>query len=70
MSRPARFASVILYWNLAGVLWGVFVKATGSGAGSGNRWSRYVGEMVGTGQNANRSRGLVQASPPADAIDS
>jgi len=34
----ARFAWATLYFNVAVVLWGAFVRATGSGAGCGNRW--------------------------------
>jgi heme a synthase len=34
----AHFAWATLYFNVAVVLWGAFVRATGSGAGCGNKW--------------------------------
>ena len=34
----ARYAWAVLAYNLAVVLWGAFVRATGSGAGCGNHW--------------------------------
>jgi heme A synthase len=34
----ARFAWCVLAYNLAVVLWGAYVRATGSGAGCGNHW--------------------------------
>ena len=37
-SSVARFAWATLCFNVAVVLWGAFVRATGSGAGCGNRW--------------------------------
>ena len=37
-ARFARFAWFVLVFNLAVVLWGAYVRATGSGAGCGNRW--------------------------------
>jgi heme A synthase len=36
--RFAIFAWAVLAYNLAVVLWGAFVRATGSGAGCGNHW--------------------------------
>jgi len=38
--RPAfaRFAWSVVAYNLAVVLWGAYVRATGSGAGCGNHW--------------------------------
>ena len=38
--RPgfARFAWFVLWYNIAVVLWGAYVRATGSGAGCGNHW--------------------------------
>ena len=35
MTRLARFAWLVLGWNVAVILWGAFVRATGSGAGCG-----------------------------------
>src|SRR5579884_3755574 len=34
----ARFAWCVLAYNIAVVLWGAYVRATGSGAGCGNHW--------------------------------
>lgn len=36
--RFARFAWGVLGYNVAVVLWGAYVRATGSGAGCGNHW--------------------------------
>ena len=51
MSLIARFAWTALYWNVAVVLWGAYVRATGSGAGCGNRWPLCDGEVVGASAN-------------------
>jgi cytochrome c oxidase assembly protein subunit 15 len=47
MSQVARFAWTALYWNVAVVLWGAYVRATGSGAGCGNRWPLCDGDLAG-----------------------
>ena len=47
ISHVARFAWAALYWNVAVILWGAYVRATGSGAGCGNRWPLCDGEVVG-----------------------
>jgi heme a synthase len=47
ISHVARFAWTALYWNVAVVLWGAYVRATGSGAGCGNRWPLCDGNIVG-----------------------
>ena len=53
MSHPVadarRFSQVawgVLAYNMLVVLWGAFVRATGSGAGCGNRWPLCNGAMV------------------------
>lgn len=46
MSRLARFAWVTLGWSLVVILWGAFVRATGSGAGCGAHWPLCNGEVV------------------------
>jgi len=51
MSPVARFAWTALYWNVAVILWGAYVRATGSGAGCGNRWPLCNGALVGAGAN-------------------
>jgi cytochrome c oxidase assembly protein subunit 15 len=49
MLHIARFAWATLYWNVAVVLWGAYVRATGSGAGCGNRWPLCDGDLLGAG---------------------
>jgi heme a synthase len=51
MSQVARFAWTALYWNVAVILWGAYVRATGSGAGCGNRWPLCDGDVVGASAN-------------------
>jgi len=51
-SRVACFAWNVLYWNLAVVLWGAYVRATGSGAGCGNKWPLCEGDLVGASAKA------------------
>lgn len=45
-TRFARFAWAILAYNLLVVMWGAFVRATGSGAGCGSHWPLCNGEVV------------------------
>jgi cytochrome c oxidase assembly protein subunit 15 len=52
MSRVACFAWVTLCWNVAVVLWGAYVRATGSGAGCGNKWPACDGEVLGASARA------------------
>ncbi|MFL5540847.1 MAG: COX15/CtaA family protein [Longimicrobiaceae bacterium] len=42
----ARYAWGVLAWNVAVVLWGALVRATGAGAGCGNHWPRCNGEVI------------------------
>jgi cytochrome c oxidase assembly protein subunit 15 len=51
MPQVARFAWTALYWNVAVVLWGAYVRVTGSGAGCGNRWPFCDGDLVGASAN-------------------
>lgn len=44
--KVARLAWSVLGYNLAVVLWGAFVRATGSGAGCGRHWPLCNGEVV------------------------
>ncbi len=46
MIRLPTFARLVLVWNLAVILWGAFVRATGSGAGCGAHWPLCNGEVV------------------------
>lgn len=44
----ARYAWVVLGFNLVVILWGAVVRATGSGAGCGNHWPLCDGDVVPT----------------------
>ncbi len=45
-ARFARFAWLVLAYNVGVVLWGAFVRATGSGAGCGRHWPRCNGVVI------------------------
>lgn len=47
--RFARFAWGVLAFNVLVVLWGAFVRATGSGAGCGSHWPLCNGEVLPRG---------------------
>jgi heme a synthase len=42
----ARFASLVVAFNIAVILWGAYVRASGSGAGCGSRWPLCNGEIL------------------------
>jgi heme a synthase len=44
--RLARYAWFVLAWNVLVILWGAYVRATGSGAGCGAHWPLCNGEVV------------------------
>lgn len=44
--RFRRFAWCVLAWNILVVLWGAYVRATGSGAGCGSHWPLCNGEVL------------------------
>src|SRR4051812_37795757 len=46
MARLARFAWVVLIYNVAVIVWGAYVRATGSGAGCGAHWPLCNGTVV------------------------
>ena len=46
LSRFARFAWAVLAYNVAVILWGAFVRASGSGAGCGAHWPMCNGEVI------------------------
>jgi cytochrome c oxidase assembly protein subunit 15 len=46
MRRLDRFAWIVLAYNLAVILWGAAVRATGSGAGCGSHWPLCNGEVL------------------------
>src|SRR5580700_2794350 len=42
----ARFACFVLVYNIAVIVWGAYVRATGSGAGCGSHWPLCNGEFL------------------------
>jgi cytochrome c oxidase assembly protein subunit 15 len=52
MAPIAGFAWATLACNVAVVLWGAYVRATGSGAGCGNKWPVCGGVVLGEGARA------------------
>ncbi len=46
--RLRQYAWFVLGWNIAVILWGAVVRATGSGAGCGNHWPLCNGEVIPT----------------------
>ena len=44
----ARFAWFVVAYNVAVIVWGAYVRATGSGAGCGSRWPLCNGEFLPT----------------------
>jgi len=46
LARFAKFAWGLLAYNILVILWGAFVRATGSGAGCGSHWPLCNGEVV------------------------
>ena len=50
----AHFAWGVLWYNIAVVLWGVFVRASGSGAGCGNHWPLCDGSVMLVSPNIHK----------------
>jgi cytochrome c oxidase assembly protein subunit 15/protoheme IX farnesyltransferase len=46
LTRYAKFAWGVLAWNLLVIIWGAFVRASGSGAGCGDHWPLCNGELI------------------------
>lgn len=46
ITRYRRYAWGVLFYNLLVILWGAFVRATGSGAGCGRHWPLCNGEVI------------------------
>jgi heme A synthase len=46
MARFAKFGWLVLLYNVLVILWGAFVRATGSGAGCGSHWPLCNGEVI------------------------
>lgn len=44
--RFARYAWLVVAWNVATILWGAFVRATGAGAGCGSHWPLCNGQVL------------------------
>src|SRR5215470_14508805 len=45
-NKIACFAWITLAYNVAVILWGAYVRATGSGAGCGSHWPLCNGDVV------------------------
>ena len=45
-SRFTRFAWFVLGYNMLVIVWGAFVRATGSGAGCGSHWPLCNGDVM------------------------
>jgi len=45
-SNFARYSWGVLFYNLLVILWGAYVRATGSGAGCGSHWPLCNGEVI------------------------
>ena len=45
-ARVAQYAWITLCYNVAVILWGAYVRATGSGAGCGSHWPLCNGEVL------------------------
>jgi heme A synthase len=46
MNRLAKYCWFVLSWTILVILWGAFVRASGSGAGCGNHWPTCNGEII------------------------
>ncbi|HEU4322487.1 MAG TPA: COX15/CtaA family protein [Roseiflexaceae bacterium] len=46
LNRFAGFAWGVLAYNLAVILWGAYVRASGSGAGCGDHWPKCNGQII------------------------
>ncbi|MEN8171977.1 MAG: COX15/CtaA family protein [Chloroflexota bacterium] len=46
LSRFTKYAWTVLFYNIAVVIWGGYVRATGSGAGCGSHWPLCNGEII------------------------
>ncbi|MFK7800595.1 MAG: COX15/CtaA family protein [Anaerolineae bacterium] len=46
LSRLAKYAWIVLAYTVLVILWGAFVRATGSGAGCGSHWPTCNGDVI------------------------
>jgi len=67
-TRFARLTWLILAFNLAVVLWGSVVRATGSGAGCGSHWPRCDGSVVPTLEDAETAIEFVHRATSGVAL--
>lgn len=51
LTRFSKFAWFVLIFNLGVILWGAYVRATGSGAGCGSHWPLCGGEVIPRSEN-------------------
>ena len=51
MNRFAKLAWTALGWTVLDILWGAFVRASGSGQGCGNRWPSCNGQVIPNAQS-------------------
>ena len=54
LSRFAKFAWGVLFYNLLVILWGAFVRASGSGDGCGAHWPLCNGEVIPVNADTQR----------------
>src|SRR5512142_3262175 len=54
LNRFARFSWAVLAYNVVVVLWGAYVRATGSGAGCGQHWPLCDGVVIPRFQQVER----------------
>src|SRR5262245_48283001 len=46
LNRFAKYAWIVLIYNLGIILWGAYVRASSSGAGCGSHWPLCSGEVI------------------------
>ena len=46
LDKFAKFAWLVLGWNIVVILWGVFLRASKSGDGCGQHWLTCQGEVI------------------------
>ncbi len=51
MNHFAKFSWGVVGWTVLNILWGAFVRASGSGAGCGNHWPNCNGQVLPTPEN-------------------
>ncbi|MEZ4640810.1 MAG: COX15/CtaA family protein [Caldilineaceae bacterium] len=46
LNALAKYSWGVLFYNLLVIMWGAYVRATGSGAGCGRHWPVCNGEVI------------------------